>query len=104
MAASSVRRAERDAKDDQNDRRQPKRAKYRANIALRKVTGQPDRNCADNDLPAHPRVGVAVGNLAAKSTSPLTDYARDIVPEIDQYRHFRADLRNRREGRPGIGR
>ncbi|MNY32000.1 hypothetical protein D3C86_1661880 [compost metagenome] len=61
-----------------------------------------DRHRTDDDQPAQPGISLVIFAKAEVLPQPGSCNPHDIGPEIDQHRHFRADLGNCGEGGPGI--
>ncbi len=71
---------------------------------LSKVAEQYDRDRPDDDQPTQSDIRVILRNAAVEGAEPSLDNAFDVVPEVDHHRNLCADLGDRCERRPGIGR
>ncbi len=101
--ADRVGNTQKHAENDQRDCYDPQVPERRLNGVLKDDAEDDDRQAAENDEPAHARIGIRAGHSTKKRRKPLADYSDDVPPEIDEHRRLGSQLGYCGEGRPGVG-
>ena len=102
FAPGPVGEAQDDAEDHEHGGHDPERAERRLDLVLEEDAEHDDRDRADDDEPAHARVGVAARDATEERPEPVRDDAHDVAPEEHDDRRLGAELRDRGERGAGV--